>query len=33
MGVKEPKLAFKDTIVAAYERRLSEYKEFDFPII
>ena len=33
MGVREPKLAFKDTIVAAYERRLSEYKEFDFPII
>ncbi|MBP5598833.1 MAG: hypothetical protein J6X48_00950 [Lachnospiraceae bacterium] len=33
MGVKEPTLAFKDTIIAAYDRRLKEYKEFDFPII
>lgn len=33
MGVDEPKLAFNETIVAAYDRRLAEYKEFDFPII
>ncbi len=33
MGVNEPKLAFEETIVQAYERRLSEYKDFDFPII
>lgn len=33
LGVEKPELAFKETIMAAYERRLSEYKEFDFPII
>lgn len=33
MKVNEPVLAFSDTIKAAYERRLSEYKDFDFPII
>jgi len=33
LGVETPELAFNDTIKAAYERRLSEYKEFDFPVI
>ncbi|MBQ0042556.1 MAG: DUF1727 domain-containing protein [Lachnospiraceae bacterium] len=32
IGVDNPKLAFEKTIVAAYDRRLAEYKEIEFII-
>lgn len=33
MCIKDAELAFEDTVIKAYERRLEEYKDFDFPII
>lgn len=33
LGVKEPELAFDETIRGAYERRLSEYREIEFEIV